>query len=337
MSVLKRVLGICLVMLMVLSMAACGGSGTAKKESEGTSKPADNKTKKLSIIAGSSGAAWYIVGGALANVITKYVDGVSATVEPGGGAENLIRVSKGEVPLGMTMSDNLYYGKMGKREYKEVFDNIRVVISGHDNPMKLMTRADSKIMKLEDLRGKVVGMGHPGSSQALASNAMLISCGLVPGKDFKALWLNPAEIAEALMDKTIDAGFNFTADPSGALTDLTTSVAIRFIEMDIEKILAEHPYWYKTTVPKTLYKGMDKDYVTVGANVILVARADADPNLIYQVTKNLLEHPKDIAETHRAGAEWITANVSRGVTVDFHDGAKKYFAEKGIKATFKQP
>lgn len=237
----------------------------------------------------------------------------------------------------MTMSDNLYYAKRGEREYKEVFDNIRVVISGHDNPMKLMTRADSGITKLEDLRGKKVGMGYPGSSQALTSNAMLISCGLVPNKDFKALWLTPGEISEALMDKTIDAGFNFTADPSGAMTDLATNVDIRFIELDVEKILAEHPYWYKTSVPAGTYKGMDKDYVTVGANVILVARADADPNLVYQVTKALLEHPQEIADAHRAGSEWVVDNVSRGVTVDFHDGAKKYFAEKGIKVTVKQP
>ncbi len=330
----KSILGVCLIAVMVLSVAACSGGadkgGTAKKAGD---KAALAGKKQISIIAGSSGAAWYIVGGALANVITKYVDGVSATVEPGGGAENIIRVSKGEVPFGMTMSDNLYYAKQGKREYKQIFDNIRVIISGHDNPMKLMTRADSSIKTLHDLKGKTVGMGHPGSSQALASNAMLISCGLTPNKDFKAMWLTPAEISEALMDKTIDAGFNFTADPSGAMTDLTTNVPIRFIEMDVPKILAEHPYWYKTSVPAGTYKGMDKDYVTVGANVILVTRVDTDVKLVHDITKALLEHPKEMADVHRAGSEWITKNVSRGVTVDFHDGAKQYFKEAGINVT----
>ena len=323
MKCFRKSVELLLIFAIALVSAACGGSGG--------DQPKAAAPKNISIIAGSSGAAWYVVGGALSNVISKYVDGVSATVEPGGGAENIIRVSKGEVTLGMTMSDNLFYAQKGEREYKQKFDNIRVVISGHDNPMKLMTRSDSGIKTLQDLKGKKIGMGHPGSSQALAANSMMISCGLVPNQDFTALWLTPAEIAEALQSKTIDAGFNFTADPSGAMTDLAATVPIRFIEMDVEKILKEHPYWYKTSLPANTYRGVDKAYVTVGANVILTAREDTDANLIYEVTKALLTHPREIAESHKAGAEWITANVSRGVTVDFHEGAKRYFKEANIK------
>jgi TRAP transporter TAXI family solute receptor len=334
MKFLKKIFSVCLVLAVTFMFAGCGGNTGGKSDS--SSAKAETKKKYVSIIAGSSGAAWYIVGGGLANVISKYVNDVEVTVEPGGGAENIIRVSDGEVTLGMTMSDNLYYAKEGKREYKDKYDNIRVVISGHDNPMKLFVRADSGINTLADIKGKTVGMGHPGSSQALAANAMLITCGLTPDKDFKALWLTPTEISEALQDKTIDAGFNYTADPSGAMTDLTRNVDVRFIELDVDKILAEHPYWYRTSLPAGTYKGMDKEYVTVGANVILVARKDTDAQLVYDVTKALLSHPAEIAQVHRAGSEWITANVSRGVTVDFHEGALKYFKEAGINADVKK-
>lgn len=323
MKIQRKFLAICIAIIMVFAFVACGT--TPNNEGDTVDRPSN-----ISIIAGSSGAAWYIVGGGMASVIDQHVEGVSATVEPGGGAENIIRVENKECTLGMTMSDNLYYAKLGEREYDEVYDNVRVIISGHDNPMKLMARADSGITTVEQLRGKKVGMGYPGSSQALASNAMMISMGLVPDVDFTAVWLTPAEIAEGLQDKTLDAGFNYTADPSGAMTELTSNVDIVFITMDVDKIVAEHPYWYKTTLPAGTYKGLDEDYVTVGANVLLVAHKDTDADLIYDITKALLENQDEIAAVHQVGKEWCAENITRGVTVEYHEGALRYFEEANI-------
>jgi TRAP transporter TAXI family solute receptor len=323
----KRMSGILVLLMFALSLVGCGGQ-TDQKSKDG--KPAPGQVKRISIIAGASSGSWYLVAGGMAKVINKYVPGVEATAEPGGGAENIIRVANKEVTFGMVMSDNLYYAIKGTREFKEAYPNILAIYGGHDNPMKLLTRADSGINSVADLKGKKVGMGHPGSAQAIASAADLETLGLKVDKDFKAMWLNPGEIADALQDKTIDAGFMYIADPSGAMVDLTTKIPIKFINYDVDKIVQAHPYWYKTKLKAGTYKGQDGDYFCQGANVVLVTHKDTDPELVYQVTKALLEHVDEVAEAHRAGKEWNLQGATRGIATPYHPGAAKYLKEKGV-------
>lgn len=289
------------------------------------------KTNYVSIIGGSSGGSWYLVAAGQANVIKKHVPGVDATAQPGGGAENIIRVAKKEVVFGMTMSDNAFFADKGAREYRKKYPEIRAIMGGHDNPMKLIVRTDSGINSVADLKGKKVGMGYPGSAQAITTADLMESMGLRPDQDFKAQWLTPKEVAEALQDGTIDAGFIYIADPTGLIIELASRTPIKFIPLDLGKALAGKPYWYKTKVPGGTYKGIDEDYVTQGANVILITHKDTDPDLVYQVTKALFEHVDEVGETHPAGKEWNLQNATRGVTIPFHPGAERYLKEKGVR------
>lgn len=328
---LKLTLAVVILTLMLI-VQGCGQSGGAKQGDSQSSASAQKKDspRQISIIGGSSSGSWYLVAGGQAQVISKYIPGLKAIAEPGGGAENIIRVAKKEVQFGMVMSDNAYYALKGTREFKQPYPDIQAVMGGHDNPMKLLTRKDSGITSVADLKGKKVGLGYPGSSQAVTSAAIMETLGLKPDKDFKSAWITPGEIADALLDKTIDAGFMYIADPSGSIVDLITKVPIRFIPLDVDKILAEHPYWYKTVVKAGTYKGLDEDYITQGANVILVTHKDTDPELVYQVTKTLLEHVDEVGAAHPAGKEWNLQNVKRGITIPFHPGAEKYLKEKGV-------
>ena len=310
----KKFFGILMVMCLVLIAAVSNVQAT----------------KYVSIIAGSSSGSWYLVAAGQANVIKKYVPGVEATAQPGGGAENIIRVAKKEVVFGMTMSDNAFFAEKGEREYKKPYPQIRAVMGGHDNPMKLITRKDSGINSVADLKGKKVGLGYPGSAQAIASATIMQSLGMKPGKDFTAQWLNPREVAQALQDKTIDAGFIYIADPTGLIIELASRTPIKFIQMDLKKILNNRPYWYKTKVKGGTYKGIDKDYITQGANVILITHKDTDPKLVYEVTKALYKHSDEVGAVHPAGKEWIPANATRGVVIPFHPGAAKYLKEIGV-------
>lgn len=322
---LKRMSGILVLLVVTFSLIGCGQS---EKKSTGD-KPAPGKVQRISIIGGSSSGSWYLVAGGMAKVINKYVPGVEATAEPGGGAENIIRVASKEVMFGMVMSDNLYYANKGTREFKEAYPQVVAVYGGHDNPMKLMVRADSGINSVADLKGKKIGMGYPGSSQAVTAVADMETLGFKVDKDYKALWLTPGEISEALQDKTIDAGFIYIADPSGAMVDLCTKIPIKFLTYDVDKIVQAHPYWYKTKVKAGLYKGLDSDYYVQGANVVLVTHKDTDPELVYKVTKALIEHSDEVAEAHPAGKEWNLQGATRGIATPFHPGAEKYLKEKG--------
>ncbi len=322
-----------LIAIFILVLFAFTLAGCSQADKKQTPSPADTTAKqplkRISIISGPSAGAWYLVAGGMAKVINKYMPGYECTIEPGAGSENIIRVANKEVVFGMVMSDCLFHAVNGTREFKEKYPQIQAMFGGHNNPMKLIARVDSGIKTFADLKGKKVALGFGGSSQALAAVAIMESLGMVADKDYKAVWITPAEITEALQDKTIDAGFNYTADPTGVMVDLTTKVPIKFIPYDVDTVVQKHPYFYKTSIPKGIYKGVDAEYFAQGANVIMVTHKDTDPELVYQITKVLMEHVDEVAEVHPAGKEWNLSNATRGIISTYHPGAEKYLKEKG--------
>lgn len=284
----------------------------------------------INMLCGSSTGTWFIVGGSIASVLNKYVPDIQVTCEPGGGSINAMRVGKGETQLGMTMSENAYYAIIGKREYEEAFPNLRAIGGGFMNPMKLITRAESKINSISDLRGKKVVLGYPGSVQAICATEIMETFGMVADKDYAARWLNPGEACDALRDKAVDAMFLYIGDPASTVLELETAVALKFIPYDVDKVIKGHPYWYKGAVKAGTYKCLTTDYECLCAQVILITAAQVDADLVYRITKAIYDHPDELGQVHPTAKEWVLSNALKGVAIPLHPGAEKYFKERGI-------
>lgn len=286
----------------------------------------------INMLTGSSTGTQFIVGGGLAAVINKYVPEVQVTCQPDGNSINAMRVGKKEAMLGMTMTDNAYYAIRGQREYKEAYPNLQALGGGFKNPMKIITRKDTKIRNIMDLKGKRVALGYPGSVQAVVSVIIMETFGLKADKDYTARWLNPGEACDALRDKTIDAMFLFIGDPASTVLEIETAVDLRFVTYDVDKVIKNHPYWYKGIVPKGTYKCLTGDYKALCAQVFLVTYADADEELIYKITKAIYDHPDEVSKVHPCAAEWVLKNALTGVSpaIPLHPGAARYFKEKGL-------
>lgn len=308
---------------LLFAVTALLGSGSM------TTAAAASK-QRIPLLTAASTGTWYIVGSGMAQVINKYVPGVQVTVETGGGAMNAMRIGKKEAILGMTMCDNAHFAYYGGREYTEAYKDLRVVLSGHASPMKIIARAGSGIKTFNDLRGKRVALGYSGSAQAVTAVAICETLGLKPGKDFDVRWLTPEEGAGALKDGVIDATFAYPADPSGSIIELANSIDIVFVQYDVDKVVAKHPYWFKQVLKAGTYRGQNQDYYGVSGVVLLVTHKDADPELIYQITKALLEHPDELGQVHPAAKEWTIENITRGVTIPYHTGTERYLREKGV-------
>ena len=113
---------------------------------------------------------YYPTGGSICRLVNKdrANHGVRCTVEStGGSVYNINTIRAGELDLGVAQSDWQYHAYKGTSKFADAgaFTDLRAVFSVHPEPFTVVARADSGITNLEDLQGKRVNIGNPGSGQ----------------------------------------------------------------------------------------------------------------------------------------------------------------------------
>jgi uncharacterized protein len=294
--------------------------------------------QRLSIATGGTGGVYYPLGGGLANVLSKALPGTEATAEvTSASVDNVKLVGAGKADLAFTLADTAADGLNGVGKFKEKVP-IRALAVLYANKSQWVTVEGTGIQKMQDLKGKRIGTGAPGSGTEVIALRILEAYGIDPEKDVKREKLSVAESVNALKDRKIDAFFWSGGVPTAAVTDLgaTPGVKIRLLDHAdaIPAMVKKYgPLYVKGTIPAKSYPGQAKD--AAGADVwnLLVVNEKMDEQLAHDLVKALFEHQAELAAVH---SEARNLDLSRqydvGSPVPFHPGAKKYFAEKGLKA-----
>ena len=102
----------------------------------------------------------------------------------------------------------------------------------YPNIMQVITLEGKGIEKFEDLKGKRVSTGSPGSGTEVYAFRVIEAAGLDKDKDMKRERLGAAESANALKDGKIDAFFFVAGVPTAAITDVaaTPNVKMKIID-----------------------------------------------------------------------------------------------------------
>ena len=162
------------------------------------------QAQELSIATGGTGGVYYPYGGGLAEVINNHVDGYSASVEvTGASVENMALVQRGDSDIAIALADTVYqaYTGTGAFEGRQIGE-ARALASIYPNAVQLVTLADSGITSMQDLRGKRVSVGAPGSGTELSAQVILAANGITYD-DFDPQRLNFNETADAIRDGDI--------------------------------------------------------------------------------------------------------------------------------------
>ena len=300
---------------------------------------AAQQTKQISIATGGTGGVYYPLAGGFGSIIGKEMPGVTATAEvTGGSVANLQLLGSGKADVAFAQVDATWDAINGTDKFASGKLPIRTLVVMYPNHMHVVTVEGTGIAKVEDLKGKRVSTGSPGSATEVFAFRVIEAAGLDKDKDMKRERLGVAESVNAIKDKKIDAFFWVGGLPTSAVTDLGATPNTKLKILDIAhytKAMNDKygPLYAEATIPKATYSGMDADAKNNTVWNIMVVNASFDEKLAYDLTKTMLETTEDLAKVHKEALNIkVASQHASKAGIPWHPGALKYFKEKGIKA-----
>ena len=293
----------------------------------------------ITIGTGGQTGVYYVVGQSICRLVNRNTEqtGIKCTApSTGGSIANINAIQAGDMTMGVAQSDWQYHAYEGDTEEfsgDKKFDKERAIFSVHPEPFTVVARADSGIETFEDLKGKRVNVGNPGSGQRATMEVVLDSLGWSMSDFALASELKPAEQSAALGDNKVDAIIYTVGHPNGSIQEATSTVDARLVPVTgeaIDKLVEENPYYAKATIPGGMYAGNPDDVETFGVKATFVTSADVADDVVYEVVKAVFDNFDRFKGLHPAFADLEPeAMVTEGNSAPLHPGAEKYYREQG--------
>ena len=292
----------------------------------------------ITIGTGGVTGVYYPTGGAICRLVNanRAEHGIRCSVESTGGSVfNLNAIAQGELDMAVAQSDWQYHALAGGvDEFPEPDPELRSVFSVHSEPFTVLARADAGIASFEDLVGKRVNVGNPGSGQRGTMEVVMEAMGWTMDDFTLASELASAEQAAALCDNNVDAIVFTVGHPSGSIQEATSSCDTILVPVTgeaIDALVEANPYYAKATIPGGMYPGNDSDIETFGITATFVSSTRVPDDVIYTVVSAVFENFGDFTRLHPA-FEHLTKEsmVQNGLSAPMHDGAVRYFEEAGL-------
>ncbi len=292
----------------------------------------------ISIATGGTGGVYYPMGGGLANVLSKFVPGMSATAEvTGGSVDNLKLIGTGKPYVAFAMSDATLDAYNGVDKFKGQKVPARTLMILYPNRMHVVSIEGTGINSMKDMKGKRVSTGSPGSATEVMAFRVIEAAGLDKDKDMKRERLGVAESVNAIKDKKIDAFFWVGGLPTAAVTDLAATPGVKIKMIDHSETVAPMNKKYgnlyvEDVIPKSTYSGMQVDNKQATVMNILIANANMSDETAYNIVKTIFDKRDDMIAVHKEAQNFKYENQKTAASpIPFHPGALKYFKEKGVK------
>lgn len=299
---------------------------------------AEAAQKFITIGTGGVTGVYYPTGQAICRLVNKSrkSHGIRCSAEStGGSVYNINTIRAGQLDMGVAQSDWQYHAYHGSSKFKDQgpFKELRAVFSVHAEPVSLVARTDSGIKTINDLAGKRVNIGNPGSGSEGTWNVVWNAMGKKNDDLGLAAQMKSAETPSALCDNKIDAFWWLVGNPSALNKEAATTCDVVFAAVDndaVRKLVADNPYYRMATIPGGMYRGNDKDVTTFGVGATFVSSTNAADDTVYQVVKAVFDNFDQFKKLHPAfGNLKESEMIKDALSAPLHGGAAKYYKERG--------
>ncbi|MBU3030973.1 TAXI family TRAP transporter solute-binding subunit [Paracoccus marinaquae] len=293
----------------------------------------------ITIGTGGQTGVYYVVGQSICRLVNRdtATTGIKCTApSTGGSVANVNAIKSGDMTMGVAQSDiqfHAYNGSSDEFAGDKKFDNLRAVFSVHPEPFTVVARKDASIAGFDDLKGKRVNVGNPGSGQLATMEVVLDAKGWSMDDFSLASQLKPAEQSAALGDNKVDAIVYTVGHPNGSIQEATSTVEANLVPVEgpeIDALVEANPYYAKAVIPGGMYAGTDADTNTFGVKATFVTSADVPEDMVYEVVKAVFDNFDRFKGLHPAFANLTPEEmVTQGNSAPLHPGAEKYYKEQG--------
>lgn len=252
-----------------------------------------------------------------------------------GSAENMRAVNAGSADFGLVFANDLYDGSRGEGTYKAPLKDVRAMTYVFASVDHFVVPADSSIKTFDDVKGKRISLGGPGSGTAMMITQLMQQVGIWGNITPSYLGGNSPQ---ALANGKIDA-YNWSPGLGNAMIRNTAAMMkIRFINLDDPArksgFYDKYPYYGKIIIPGGLYSGVDIDTPTFGTGSVLTANAKVSDDLVYNFLKAIFSENGRKELSAAVGAASINAMTKdtafNYVTIPLHPGAERFWKEQGV-------
>lgn len=303
---------------------------------------ASDDTRFLTIGTGGVTGVYYPTGGAICRFVNRgrADHGLRCSTEStGGSVYNLNTMRAGDLDFGIVQSDWQYHAYNGSEEFADAspYEGLRAVFSLHPEPFTLVARADSGIEHFDDLKGKRVNVGNPGSGQRANMEQLMARKGWSMDDFSMAAELRAPEMPRALCDGEVEAFVYVVGHPSGAISEAASTCDIRLVDVTgeaVDALIDEFPFYRRATIPGGMYDGTAEDVSTYGVGATMVTSTDVAADVVHEVVKGVFENFDRFRAMHPSlGVLERESMIHDGLSAPLHEGARRYYEEAGLLST----
>jgi hypothetical protein len=264
---------------------------------------------------------------------------VTVSLSAHASTENANRLAADDIDFGFMASNWIGRARDGEPPFSDKID-LRMVAPMNAGPLFFITRADSSLRTVTDLRGRRVVVGPERSGMTQHARVILGILGL-SFNDVTPMFLDFASGGDALAGGDADAQLQCPI-PNTVMTALAARLALRVLPYapgELEAVLRAVPFYRRTVMRKNAIRGLDADVPQAAVVNVLVTHARADATTVRDVTAAIFtaraELPRlnalfdglgELFEPLRAhGAQALEFG---GVAV--HDGALAAYRDAGL-------
>lgn len=287
----------------------------------------------MSLATSGTDESYYSYGKALASVWSANLKGVRVAPETAGASVGGLRsLGANQVDLALAQSDIAGYAYDGIEMFHNKITNLRAIAVLYPELVQWVVNPDS-ITSVAGMKGSQIAVGPAGSGSEANTHQILETSGIVYNDLTKALFLSSTEAVDAFKSQQID-GFCLTDGvPSPAIADAANSTKIGLLPISgdlAQKVTASYKRFSPATVPSDSYKGITAAVDTVGVQAILVVRQDVDSDLVYWLTRTLIEKQAELAQANPLGKALSKESAIKDLPLPLHPGAERYYREIGV-------
>jgi uncharacterized protein len=208
--------------------------------------------------------------------------------------ENANRLHAGDVEFGFMASNWIGRAKNGEPPFPQPID-IRMAAPINAGPLFFITRADSSVRSVADLRGRRVAVGMSTSGMVQHAHNIFRVLGL-SFSDFTPVYHDFAAGAEALAAGEVDAQFQCPI-PNKVMTELSERAAVRVLPYapeDLAALMKAVSFYRPVTMRKGAFRGLDSDIAQPAVVNVLATHARMPEAVVHEAIAAILANTEEL-------------------------------------------